>query len=521
MEKTPCSSSGVSNSLNRIKAHQFATVAWLASATVLSLAPPVLRAQLKTEIIEVDTNAVSRPFPHYWENMFGSGRAILSLRDSYRRDLRMVKEATGFEYVRFHAILHDEVGVFDEADGRPIYNFSYVDQIYDGLLQNGVRPFVELSFMPKKLAALESLHPFWYHPNVSPPKNWAKWDDLISHLAQHLVDHYGIEEVSHWYFEIWNEPNLDFWSGEPKQETYFQLYDHTARALKKVNPRLRVGGPATAQAAWVSAFIAHCAESQVPLDFVSTHVYANDPVKDVFGTSETIPRTQMVCRAAQKIHDEVKASRRPDLPIIFSEYNASYKNEPEVTDAVFMGPWLGDTIRQCDGLVDILAYWTFSDVFEEQGVVKQPFYGGYGLIAENGLPKPSYNAFKLLHLLGDQRIVVNQQSSIVTRRGDGTIVIAAWNLFLPEEEGAAKDVTVALTAGGTALRRALISRLDATHGSALALYERMGRPRYPTVRQLQDLREAAELSPPEEKDLQQGKITVRVPPQGLALIEIQ
>ena len=494
--------------------------AWLVVGIAFACIPQAVRAQLRTEIIEVDPSAASHPFPHYWERMFGSGRAILSLRDSYRQDLRLVKEATGFEYVRFHAIFHDEVGVYDEADGQSIYNFSYVDQIYDGLLQNGVRPFVELSFMPKKLAAKESLHPFWYHPNVSPPKDWTRWDDLISHFAQHLVDRYGIEEVSHWYFEVWNEPNMDFWAGEPKEATYFQLYDHTAAALKKVNPRLRVGGPATAQAAWVGAFIAHCVESQVPVDFVSTHVYANDPAKDVFGSTETIPRTEMVCRAAKKIHDEVTTSRQPGLPIIFSEYNASYKNEPEVTDAVFMGPWLADTIRQCDGLVDSLAYWTLSDVFEEQGVVKQPFFGGYGLIAENDLPKPSYNAFKLLHLLGDQRIAANSQSSIVTKRADGAIVIAVWNLFAPDEKGESKDVAIAFT-GATGLHRAVISRLDATHGSLLAVYDSMGRPRYPTVRQLQDLRQAAELPAAEETELQQGKMTLRLPPHGLALIEIR
>ena len=511
---------GMTPLLNRVKMHGLAWLVWLASAIVLSCAPQVAQGQLRTEIIEIDAAGASHPFPHYWERMFGSGRAILSLRDSYRGDLRLVREATGFEYVRFHAILHDEVGVYDEANGKPHYNFSYVDQIYDGLLSNGVRPFVEVSFMPKKLAAEERLHRFWYRPNVSPPKDWNKWDDLVSNFAQHLADRYGIEEVSRWYFEVWNEPNMDFWAGEPKQATYFQLYDHTARALKKVNPGLRVGGPATAQAAWVSAFIAHCAESQVPVDFVSTHVYANDLAKDVFGTNEPISRTQMVCRAAHKIHDEVKTSPRPDLPVIFSEYNASYKNEPEVTDAVFMGPWLGDTIRQCEGLVDNLAYWTFSDVFEEQGVVKEPFYGGYGLIAVYGLPKPSYNAFKLLHRLGDQRIAVNSESSIVTRRADGTIVIAVWNLFLPEEQGTPKNVTIALSRA-PGLRRALISRLDATHGSLLPLYDRMGRPRYPTVRQLQDLRQAAELPPAEEEELQQGKITFQLPPHGLALIEMR
>ena len=151
------------------------------------LNPPTSSAQVRTESINVDLQAPAHPFPHYWERMFGSGRANLSLRESYRRDLREVKQATGFEYVRFHAIFHDENGVYDEdAGGKPVYNFSYVDQIYDGLLENHVRPFVELSFMPGKLAAQQIFHPFWYRPIVSPPKDWNKWEDLISHFAQHL-----------------------------------------------------------------------------------------------------------------------------------------------------------------------------------------------------------------------------------------------------------------------------------------------------------------------------------------------
>src|SRR5262249_16233723 len=154
--------------------------------------------------------------------MFGSGRAILSLRDSYRQDLRAVKEITGFKYVRFHAIFHDELGVYDEdSQGSPVYNFSYVDQIYDGLLSNGVKPFVELSFMPRKLAARDAPHAFWYKPNVSPPKAWDKWDGLVTAFARHLIERYGIDEVATWYFEVWNEANIDFWGGDPKQQTYW------------------------------------------------------------------------------------------------------------------------------------------------------------------------------------------------------------------------------------------------------------------------------------------------------------
>ena len=490
------------------------------SQTGIQAGSPARQQSALSETIQVDPDAPSHPFPHYWEKMFGSGRAILSLREGYRRDLRQVKEATDFQYIRFHAILHDEVGVYDEdASGHPIYNFSYVDQIYDGLLENGVRPFVELSFMPKKLAARQAVHAFWYAPIVSPPKDWARWGDLVSHFASHLIERYGIDEVSQWYFEVWNEPNLDFWVGDPKEPTYYQLYDVSARALKDVNSRLRVGGPATAQAAWVDRFIRHCAENHIPVDFVSTHVYANDLSQDVFGTNESIPRTQMVCRAMHKIHDQVKASSLPALPIMWSEYNASYKNEPDVTDSVFMGPWLADTIRQCDGLVDMLSYWTFSDVFEEQGVVKQPFYGGFGLMAEDGLPKPSFNAFKLLHRLGDQRIEEQSDSALVTRRPDGHLVIAIWNEFLPEQAGQAKEVTLDVK-GLRGRHRALISRVDSVHGSLMNAYSAMGKPIHPTLKQIDELRRAAELPPPESTVLDHGEMKLTLPPKGLALIEL-
>jgi xylan 1,4-beta-xylosidase len=473
----------------------------------------------RAETIEVTPRNPERPFPHFWEQMFGSGRAILTLRDSYRQGLRAVKGATGFEYVRFHAIFHDEVGVYDEtADSRPIYNFAYVDQIYDGLLENQVRPFVELSFMPRKLAAAQTLHAFWYKPIVSPPADFARWGDLITRFAQHLVERYGIDEVSQWYFEVWNEPNIDFWTGQPKETTYYELYDTAAAALKRVNQRLRVGGPATAQAAWIDRFIQHTVDGRIPVDFVSTHVYGNDSAKDVFGSDEPISRLEMVGRAARRVHDQVRSSPRPELPIIWSEYNASYKTEPDVTDAPFMGPWIADTIRQCDGLVSMMSYWTFSDVFEEQGVVKQPFYGGYGLIAEGGVAKPAFNAFKLLHRLGDRRLDVGSTSALVTRRRDGSLVIAVWNLALPDEPGTSKEVVILVS--GSRHRRASISRVDATHGSPLAAYEAMGRPTSPTQDQLRRLRQAAELPNPETKTLDHGRVALTLPSHGLALVEI-
>ncbi|HXP16908.1 MAG TPA: hypothetical protein VN868_07380 [Terriglobales bacterium] len=493
----------------------------LAATLVFAQAAHTQSPANRPETVVIDGAVPAHPFPHFWEHIFGSGRASLSLRDSYRQDLRQVKDATDMQYVRFHAIFLDDMGVYSEDDqGRPLYNFSYVDQAYDGLLQAGVRPFVELSFMPYKLASRNAVHAFWYRQNVAPPKDWKKWEDLVFQFTQHLVERYGLDEVQKWYFEVWNEPNIDFWAGEPKQVTYWELYDRTVAAVKKVSPHLRVGGPATAQAAWADAFIQHCVANHVPVDFVSTHVYGNDGAKDVFGTNENIPRDRMVCRAVKKVHAQIRASALPSLPLIWSEFNASYKNEPEITDSVYMGPWLADTIRQCDGLVDEMSYWTFSDVFEEQGVVKQPFYGGFGLIAAGGIPKPSFAVFQMLHQLGQERLTLDSESALATRSADGSLVVAAWNLIPPGQPGSSKTMVLRFKNLGGA-RRAHISRVDRDHGDPHPAYEKIGSPVYPTPAQLGKLRKAVAPAAPEVQELKDGELSLTIPPNGLVVVGIR
>jgi xylan 1,4-beta-xylosidase len=263
------------------------------------------------------------------------------------------------------------------------------------------------------------------------------------------------------------------------------------------------------------------------VDFVSSHVYGNDKAEDVFGTHEAIPRDQMVCRAVKKVHDQISASPLPGLPLFWTEFNASYMNEPEVTDSAYMGPWMADTIRQCDGLVNEMSYWTFSDVFEEQGVVKQPFYGGFGLIAAGGIPKPAYNAFRLLHQLGDERLTLASgsvsnsasDSILATRRRDGTLVVAAWNLAPPGTAGSDKNVK--LTFRETGASQVMVSRVDPEHGDVHKAYQAMGSPRYPTEAQIRQLRSAAELSAPEVYELKDGSVTIKIPAHGLLLLEVK
>jgi xylan 1,4-beta-xylosidase len=226
-----------------------------------------------------------------------------------------------------------------------------------------------------------------------------------------------------------------------------------------------------------------------------------------------------------KVHDQVKSSARPDLPIIFSEYNASYANEVEITDSSFMGPWLANTIRQCDGLVDVMSYWAFSDVFEEQGVVKRPFYGGFGLIAAGNIPKAAYNAFALLHHLGTLRLDVKSDTALITKHADGSLAIAVWNYAPPgptHEAGATRDFTLSfkgLPGGATAW----ISVVDRDHGSSLTAWEAMGKPDVPSPQQQEQLRAAARLPPPEVRRLDGSNPSLRLQlrPHALALIEVE
>ncbi len=496
----------------------------LLTAMILAWAAPcsLLCAQSTSVTIPIDAGAPSHPFPHFWEEMFGSGHAVLALRDNYRNDMKDVHDRIGMRYVRFHGIFDEENGVYSEdAQGNPIYNWSYVDQVYDGLLSAGVRPFVEISFMPKALASRLDYHAFWYKPIVAPPKDYAKWDALIAAFARHLVDRYGLDEVSQWYFEVWNEPNIDFWTGEPKQQTYFELYDHTARALKTVSARLRVGGPATSAAHWIPAFLDHISREHVPIDFVSTHGYADDTVEDLFGTHEDIPMRDRVCRAVEKVDDEIRASALPALPLMWTEWSVPSFGLLWARDNWYVGPALARDISQCDGKVKMMSFWTFDDVFEEDGVAKTPFDGAFGLIALDRIKKPSFYDFSLLHNLGGERLANLADNLLVTRRNDGALVVAAWNLVDMDKLAQGAPLTMRLTFKGVAADAAVtIQRVDATYGNPMTAYRAMGSPRYPTPAQVAALNRASALPEPERSRLRNGVLDLTLPVNGLAVIEI-
>lgn len=498
-----------------------------AAVALVALSGSGASSAQQNEEITIDARASTTPFPHFWEEMFGSGRAALVMRTAYQNDLRAVKQATDFKYVRFHAILHDELGVYNEDEhGNPVYNFTYVNEIYESLLAKGVKPVVEISFMPKKLAFNpDALHPFWYKQNVSPPKSMERWDDLIRAFAQNLVEHFGIDEVSQWYFEVWNEPNIDFWGGIPRQESYFDLYAHTARTLKSVSPRLRVGGPATAAAAWVPEFLSYAAQNHVPVDFVTSHGYDDEPVERLLGKDQPLRDKDVIqedrtCAAVAKVRRQIDASPMPHLPLLWTEWNVPGKDK--LRDTAYVGPALAEAIRTCDGHVDMLSFWTFSDVFEEGGPADRPFQGQFGLRATGGINKPSFYDFALLHQLGTERIANPSHNALVTRLPDGSLAIALWNLASVDQ--AADSITshhVMLHISGVAANEAAsMQQVDEDHGSPMKAYVAMGSPRYPTRAQVQQMNAASALPAAEHLTLRGGTLTLDLKPNELVLLHI-
>jgi xylan 1,4-beta-xylosidase len=279
-----------------------------------------------------------------------------------------------------------------------------------------------------------------------------------------------------------------------------------------------VGGPATAAAAWVGDFLRFTATNHVPVDFVSTHAYADDTVEDLFGTSEQIPMDDRVCRAVEKVRNEIKSSATPDLPLFITEWNV--QGMMGARDTIFMGPALANTVRQCDGLTEMMSFWTFSDVFEESGPIPKPFIGEFGLRAKGGINKPSYYAFELLHELGNERLTNSATDAIATESDNGEVEVAAWNLVDPGQPPSEKTIDLVFR-HLPPNARVSIQQLDADHGNVLAEYAAMGKPLDPTGDQVEELNHETALSPPLQATLTAGKLQIKLTPNELALIKVQ
>ena len=429
--------------------------------------------------VTVDAASAATPLPRPWRPMIGSEHLSFLLSDQriggqeissdLRAALGMVRDAWGVQSVRAHAILGDDLGVYREVDGLPVHDFSGIDRVYDQLLALDLRPVVELSFMPAALASDPGATVFDYAANVSPPKDWQRWADLVTGLVSHLVDRYGRAELcEHWAFEVWNEANLEvFWSGTPQE--YLRLYDVTAAAVKEVDPGLRVGGPASAAVGWVDLLLDHVHLSGAACDFVSTHTYGSPPLD---------------------LRPVLERHGRPGTPQWWTEWGDTPTHFNTGTDGVLSAAFLLRGMRSAMGRVEALSYWVASDHFEELGRPDRLFHGGFGLVTVGGLRKPRFNALSLLDRLGDHQLDVRTSGdgagslveAVAARDDDGRVAVCAWNGTLDQTRAggdARLDRHVHLEVTGLPAPRYVLRhrRVDATHGDVAAQWRRIGRGR--------------------------------------------
>jgi xylan 1,4-beta-xylosidase len=459
---------------------------------------------------------------HAWEHTVGSGHAILALRADWQEQLHRCHDELGFRYVRFHGLLSDDLGTLIEHQGKPLYSFFNANRICDFLLSIGMKPFVELGFMPEMLASGRETV-FKWRGNVTPPADHDAWATLIRRLVSQWVDRYGIDEVRQWFFEVWNEPNIPaFWTGT--RDDYFKLYGHTVRAIKSVDASLRVGGPATAKAAWIEELLDYCKKNSIALDFISTHIYPTDPLGfEGADTEEQLansPRDLMRDRA-KAVHEHAR-----DRPVYFTEWNISSNPRDHYHDEPFAAAYAAKIALETDPFVDGYSFWTFTDIFEENYFPSIPFHGGFGLLNLYGVPKPVYRAFQLLHALGTEQFpVVGTHETVdtwVVRKGS-SITVFLTNHAQPRHAIVNQVVEVRL-ADAAAPLAASIERVDEDHANPRRWWREMGEPEYLSRSQVEQL-EAASRLVKEPLGFSYENRTVRfevdLPPHAVAAVTLE
>lgn len=446
--------------------------------------------------------------------------AALLLRCDMLRQLSFLKDYCGFEHVRCHGIFHDRVHVVSrDQRGRLQLHFDTAQAIYDNLLDAGLTPWVELSFLPRTLAADPSKEICWYRAYCSPPASYRAWGQLVEEFGRSLRRRYG-RRIRQWHVEVWNEPNLVFWQPEgDKFKAYLRLYAEAARALKRVDPNLLVGGPGTARAEWVPEFMAACRAQRLPLDFISTHLYPGDEyethgdkVRERYGLFDFYPRT--IAETESYVQSQAEG-----MEVFWTETNSMHhKGLTGGAGGVAKAAWdpfpLDSTWgkRSCEDTPQAGAYaallagtlgqerhrlmwWAASDIYEEWEPDHRPYHGGRGLVTAHGHPKPIAHALHFAHRLDGGRVLhhsAQDGAGCLTVRKGRDLLTLAWNYCHPETVPARRTLVLDPRALGAAAS-ARCYMVDDRHGNGRRIWEALGAPLEPDPHQFRRIRAASQL----------------------------
>lgn len=482
--------------------------------------------------------ALRRP----WDFGFNTCHAPIVMRSDLQEQMLRAHEELGHRYWRCHGTLSDDVGILVQGpDGMLRTRFSGLTRILDAGLRSGVKPFFELSFMPSAIVKDPSQTITHYHGITSAPVDFSQWEKLIYETVTFLSEHYGKNEVRKWYFEVWNEPNIPFWMGT--QREYFELYRRAVLAVKKVDSRFRVGGPATARGEWITDLLQFTKSTETPVDFISTHIYPSDVAFSDFADGEVeLKGLDYLQIHFQRVENEVKALY-PKLPIIWGEWNSSAgpfaTNHDTCNNAALVAGALALMSQHAHGSL----YWGVSDIYEECNDHFAPFHGGYGLYTVDGIAKSAARAIELMGRLQARRLTCTSDLSGCAQGFLATVDEAARNvsiLLWNHDERLAFDSNgtpivatarsrsakaapweVALTLGLLRPKNGTITRILPGKGSAYEIWLKQGEPANLTSSQLKELQRA---SIPERSELDFSRkplLSLAVPVGSIALVELE
>lgn len=407
------------------------TGALIALAAAAAAQPAVAQPAAAPREITIDVAASTGPVDRFFDLSVGSDYPGTLIRDDSQAQLKIASDELGFRYIRFHDVFHDVLGTVRKVDGKVVYDWTKLDQLYDALLARRIRPFVELGWTPAVMRTSEQ-QLFYWKGNTSHPDP-TMWRDLVSAFVTHVRARYGAGEVRGWYFELWNEPNLDgFWE-KADQKAYFDLYASTARTIKEIDSGLRVGGPATAGAAWVPEFLKYASDNKLPVDFVTTHTYGVDGgFLDEEGKQDTklSSSPDAIVGDVRKVRGEIEASAFPGIPLFFTEWSTSYTPRDFVHDSYISAPYILAKLKGTQGLAQGMSYWTYTDLFEEPGPPPTPFHGGFGLMNREGIRKPAWFAYKYLNAVRGEALSTGDGQAMAARDGK-RVAALVWDFQQP------------------------------------------------------------------------------------------
>gem|GEM_PF-536670 len=466
----------------------------------------------------VDAGQKGQAWNRFYEKGVALDHANTILTTAYGRNaqaaLKKGHDQAGFQYIRFHGILNDDIGVYSESNGTAAYNWTRLDQVYDAIAAAGMKPIVEISFTPSALASTSKVQTaLWYNnksPNISKPKDWTKWEAFMAAIVQHLETRYGAAEVrSNWFFEVWNEPS---WMYEAGDDGYNELYAHTSKGLAAGDSQIRIGGPAGSAGespGLISGLVSYAKSNSLKLDFITFHSYAND-------NNAKVADANAMLSFYDSISNTISSSKFTGT-VLNDEFGSSY--DTVVTrDNEVAASFIAKTVHLIGtaskaGPPSMYAWWALSDLYEEfdTGTATAFREGNYGLLLKGDpavptsfdVAKPAFNAFRLLHMMGDTLISatggttsdgVNAAATVSS--DSSTVQILVYNHVAGGTADSSKASQVKLTVSNISGTGALKIRhyvLDRGHANAYQTWVGLGKPANPSASQWTQISSAAEL----------------------------